>query len=163
MIQAAKITNSEDTALHIAVSDGRSDIVLKLVESMGQNASNVLKLQNEKGNTALHLAAALGNAAFVKIGCLDIQRKFCHKGDKSLRSLAFKWDHCDPSSLSWELSWCAFSHILTTIQGAIGEKPMEITDDKWNEVDGNAISDLHLALADGVLSIVAEKNTAKEI
>ncbi|KAH9704396.1 hypothetical protein KPL70_011449 [Citrus sinensis] len=32
---------------------------------------------------------------------------------------------------------------------AIGERPMEITDDKWNEVDGNAISDLHLALADG--------------
>ncbi|KAH9801106.1 hypothetical protein KPL71_000900 [Citrus sinensis] len=40
---------------------------------------------------------------------------------------------------------------------------MEITDDKWNEVDGNAISDLHLALADEVLSSVAEKNTAKEI
>ncbi|KAH9659037.1 Integrase catalytic domain-containing protein [Citrus sinensis] len=46
---------------------------------------------------------------------------------------------------------------------AIGERPMEIIDDKWNEVDGNAISDLHLALADGVLSSVAEKNTAKEI
>ncbi|KAH9734074.1 Integrase catalytic domain-containing protein [Citrus sinensis] len=46
---------------------------------------------------------------------------------------------------------------------AIGKRPMEITDDKWNEVDGNAISDLHLALADGVLSSVAEKNTAKEI
>ena len=30
--------------------------------------------------------------------------KFCHKGDKSLRSLSFKWDRCDPSSLSWELS-----------------------------------------------------------
>ncbi|KAH9689185.1 hypothetical protein KPL70_015411 [Citrus sinensis] len=46
---------------------------------------------------------------------------------------------------------------------AIGEKLMEITDDKWNEIDGNAISDLHLALADGVLSSVAEKNTVKEI
>ncbi|KAH9802840.1 retrovirus-related pol polyprotein from transposon TNT 1-94-like protein [Citrus sinensis] len=46
---------------------------------------------------------------------------------------------------------------------AIGERPMEITDDKWNEIDGNAISDLHLALADGVLSSVAKKNTAKEI
>ncbi|KAH9715183.1 hypothetical protein KPL71_020951 [Citrus sinensis] len=46
---------------------------------------------------------------------------------------------------------------------AIGERPMEITDDKWNEVDGNAISDLHLALADGVLSSVVEKNIAKEI
>ncbi|KAH9670574.1 hypothetical protein KPL70_017033 [Citrus sinensis] len=40
---------------------------------------------------------------------------------------------------------------------------MEITDDKWNEIDGNAISDLHLALADGVLSSVAEKNTTNEI
>ncbi|KAH9726512.1 hypothetical protein KPL70_008282 [Citrus sinensis] len=46
---------------------------------------------------------------------------------------------------------------------AIGERPMEITDDKWNEVDDNAISDRHLALADGVLFSVAEKNTAKEI
>ena len=45
----------------------------------------------------------------------------------------------------------------------IRERPMEITDDKWNEIDGNAISDLHLALADAVLSSVAEKKTAKEI
>ena len=40
---------------------------------------------------------------------------------------------------------------------------MEITDDKQNEIDGNAISNIHLALADGVLSSVADKNTAKEI
>ncbi|KAH9751081.1 hypothetical protein KPL71_014143 [Citrus sinensis] len=46
---------------------------------------------------------------------------------------------------------------------AIGERPMEINDDKWNEIDGNAISDLHLALADEVLSSVAEKNIEKEI
>ncbi|KAH9669265.1 hypothetical protein KPL70_021724 [Citrus sinensis] len=46
---------------------------------------------------------------------------------------------------------------------AIGERLMEITDDKWNEVDGNAIFDLHLAFTDGVLSSVAEKNTVKEI
>ncbi|KAH9682249.1 hypothetical protein KPL71_027276 [Citrus sinensis] len=46
---------------------------------------------------------------------------------------------------------------------AIGERPMEITDDKWNEIDGDPITDLHLTLADGVLSSVAEKNTAKEI
>ena len=46
---------------------------------------------------------------------------------------------------------------------AIGERPMEITDDKWNEVDGNAISNLHLALMDEVLSSVAEKNIVKEI
>ena len=46
---------------------------------------------------------------------------------------------------------------------AIGKRPMKITDNKWNEIDGNAIFYLHLALANGVLSSVAEKNTVKEI
>lgn len=46
---------------------------------------------------------------------------------------------------------------------AIGDKPTTITDEKWKEIDGNAIANLHLALADGVLSSVAEKKTAKEI
>ncbi|KAH9734881.1 Integrase catalytic domain-containing protein [Citrus sinensis] len=44
---------------------------------------------------------------------------------------------------------------------AIGERSMEITDDKWNEIDGNAISDLHLALADGVLSSVRKLYTLR--
>ena len=47
---------------------------------------------------------------------------------------------------------------------AIRDRPDEITDDgKWNEMDGNAIANLHLTLADGVLSSVTEKKTAKEI
>ncbi|GJR08587.1 retrovirus-related pol polyprotein from transposon TNT 1-94 [Tanacetum coccineum] len=47
---------------------------------------------------------------------------------------------------------------------AIGERPVEVTDDsKWDEMDGNAIANLHLALADGVLSSIEEKKTAKEI
>nr|GEW42722.1 retrovirus-related Pol polyprotein from transposon TNT 1-94 [Tanacetum cinerariifolium] len=46
---------------------------------------------------------------------------------------------------------------------AIGERPADVTDDKWEEMDGNAISNLHLALADGVLSSIEEKRTAKEI
>ena len=46
----------------------------------------------------------------------------------------------------------------------IGDRPDEIVDDeKWKEMDGNAIANLHLALADGVLSSVVEKKTAKEI
>ena len=46
----------------------------------------------------------------------------------------------------------------------IGERSMEMTDDvKWNEMDGNAIADLHMVLANKVLSSVAEKKTAKEI
>ena len=47
---------------------------------------------------------------------------------------------------------------------AIRERLTKITnDDKWNEMNGNAIADLHLALIDRVLSSVAEKKTAKEI
>ncbi|GJR30650.1 gag-pol polyprotein [Tanacetum coccineum] len=46
----------------------------------------------------------------------------------------------------------------------IGERPAEVTDDsKWDEMDGNAIVNLHLALADGVLSSIEEKKSAKEI
>ena len=45
---------------------------------------------------------------------------------------------------------------------AIGDRPDEILDDdKWKEMNGNAIANLHLALADGVLSSVAEKKTTK--
>ena len=40
---------------------------------------------------------------------------------------------------------------------------MEITNDKWNEINGYTFADLHLALTDRVLSSVAEKKTAKEI
>nr|GEU62256.1 Gag-Pol polyprotein [Tanacetum cinerariifolium] len=47
---------------------------------------------------------------------------------------------------------------------AIGERPVEVTNDsKWDEMDGNAIENMHLALADGVLSSIEEKNTANDI
>ncbi|GJX00333.1 retrovirus-related pol polyprotein from transposon TNT 1-94 [Tanacetum coccineum] len=47
---------------------------------------------------------------------------------------------------------------------AIGERPAEVTDySKWDEMDGNAIANLHLALAGGVLSSIEEKKNAKEI
>ncbi|GJZ85213.1 hypothetical protein Tco_0650552 [Tanacetum coccineum] len=47
---------------------------------------------------------------------------------------------------------------------AIGERPAKVTDDsKWDKMDGNAIANLHLALADGVLSSIEEKKTAREI
>jgi hypothetical protein len=46
----------------------------------------------------------------------------------------------------------------------IGDGPAKITDNaKWNEMDGNAITNIHIALADEVLSSVAEKKIVKEI
>ena len=45
----------------------------------------------------------------------------------------------------------------------IGDRSDEIIDDKkWKEMDGNAIANLHLALADEVLSSVVKKKIAKK-
>ncbi|KAE8681548.1 hypothetical protein F3Y22_tig00111318pilonHSYRG00080 [Hibiscus syriacus] len=47
---------------------------------------------------------------------------------------------------------------------AISERPVDFTDDnKWIEMDGNAMANFHLALADEVLSSIEEKKTTKEI
>ncbi|KAE8700216.1 RNA-binding family protein isoform 2 [Hibiscus syriacus] len=47
---------------------------------------------------------------------------------------------------------------------AISERPVDFTDDnKWIEMDGNAMINFHLALADEVLSSIEEKKTTKEI
>ena len=47
---------------------------------------------------------------------------------------------------------------------AMDKRQVEITyDNKWNEMDENAMANIHLALADNVLSSIEEKKTAKEI
>jgi hypothetical protein len=46
---------------------------------------------------------------------------------------------------------------------AIDGRPADITDQKWKEMDDNAVANLHLAMADSVLSSIAEKKSAKEI
>ncbi|KAE8696959.1 hypothetical protein F3Y22_tig00110637pilonHSYRG00407 [Hibiscus syriacus] len=47
---------------------------------------------------------------------------------------------------------------------AISERPVDFTDDnKWIEMDGNAMTNFHLALADEILSSIEEKKTSKEI
>ncbi|GJX14349.1 hypothetical protein Tco_0206107 [Tanacetum coccineum] len=46
----------------------------------------------------------------------------------------------------------------------IGERSAEVTDDsKWDEMEGNAIANLHLVFTNGVLSSIKEKKSAKEI
>ncbi|BFG13809.1 hypothetical protein CerSpe_000840 [Prunus speciosa] len=56
-----RITKMGDTALHIAALDGETKIVLKLLELIGNNASNILQIKNNKGNTPLHLASVVGD------------------------------------------------------------------------------------------------------
>ncbi|PRQ26025.1 putative non-specific serine/threonine protein kinase [Rosa chinensis] len=59
----ARITKSGDTALHIAVSDGQEEHVEKLVKLVSKKE---LEIQNERGNTPLHFAAAQGNLRMCK-------------------------------------------------------------------------------------------------
>ncbi|KAF1878080.1 hypothetical protein Lal_00022738 [Lupinus albus] len=48
---------------------------------------------------------------------------------------------------------------LVKIEGG----PTEVIHDKWKEVDDNSVANLHLAMADSVLSSITKKKTAKEI
>ena len=45
----------------------------------------------------------------------------------------------------------------------IEDRTKGISDEKWNEMDNNVVANFHLALANSVLSSVAEKKTIKEI
>ncbi|XVF38011.1 hypothetical protein REPUB_Repub20aG0061000 [Reevesia pubescens] len=58
----AKITEAEDTVLHLAVSGGKLEFVDRMVKKLGENDSDVLKSKNKRGYTPLHTAAVLGNA-----------------------------------------------------------------------------------------------------
>ncbi|XP_058723861.1 uncharacterized protein LOC131595521 [Vicia villosa] len=58
----AKITKAEDTVLHIAVYVSQTFFVTTLLDNISQNmCRNILRMQNSKGNTPLHVAAELGN------------------------------------------------------------------------------------------------------
>ncbi|CAL1354154.1 unnamed protein product [Linum trigynum] len=65
--QKSKITTSEDTALHIAVLNGQTEVMRQLVKQIqSKYAAEVLGLQNAAGSTAIHLAAAVGDADMCK-------------------------------------------------------------------------------------------------
>lgn len=58
----AKITKAEDTVLHIAVYVNQTCFVSTLLDNISEDMSkNILRIQNSKGNTPLHVAAELGN------------------------------------------------------------------------------------------------------
>lgn len=60
-LKMAKLRSSEDTVLHMAVSERRGDVVTKLLRSVrDEDMKKILELTNAKGDTPLHLAAARG-------------------------------------------------------------------------------------------------------
>ncbi|KAJ8899420.1 hypothetical protein K2173_018394 [Erythroxylum novogranatense] len=66
-IYGAKITKSDDTALHIAASDGQEDVVTEIVGIMCRDpekkklAVEALLVRNKRGDTPLHIAASQGS------------------------------------------------------------------------------------------------------
>ncbi|XP_058734825.1 uncharacterized protein LOC131606667 [Vicia villosa] len=62
----------------------------------------------------------------------------------------------------WKLKMKAIlrkDNCLPAIEGRL----VDITDEKRKDMDDNAVAILHLAMADPVLSSIAEKKTAKKI
>ncbi|XP_035548735.1 uncharacterized protein LOC118349220 [Juglans regia] len=68
------ITSLEDTLLHLAVCGGQEETVRKLTYIICEqpNHEMLFRFKNERGNTALHIAALMGNEALCKcIACVD--------------------------------------------------------------------------------------------
>ncbi|GJU75988.1 retrovirus-related pol polyprotein from transposon TNT 1-94 [Tanacetum coccineum] len=79
----------------------------------------------------------------------------------SRRGPEFTWEREDSSSGTTHSSSQNRASSSTT---RFGGDTAEATDDsKWYEMDGNAITNLHLTLADGVLSSIEENKSANEI
>ena len=57
--EARLIRKSEDTALHIAVSNGQTNHALNMVDTIDKDL--LKRIRNAKGNTPLHLAAVHGD------------------------------------------------------------------------------------------------------
>ena len=61
----AKITVSEDTALHIAILEAKEAQVEKLVHQIREDMDAQM-IQNKMGDTLLHQAASIGNVSICK-------------------------------------------------------------------------------------------------
>ncbi|KAL5545589.1 hypothetical protein UlMin_005276 [Ulmus minor] len=68
-----KVTSSDQTALHVAISEAKDQVVQELVQHIKRESDpfDVLKLQTEKGYTPLHLAAATGRSGTRCKICID--------------------------------------------------------------------------------------------
>ncbi|KAK4855443.1 hypothetical protein QYF36_007399 [Acer negundo] len=136
-IREARFTNSGDTALHIAVSYEEIHVVVKLVESLGQNARNVLEIKNDKGNTVLHLAATLGNVDICHCIASKHRQPHCFSEEKEAFYKKSNGDTILHAAISGESFSLAFQIIqyypdLVNIVDGKGRTPLHILASKPN-------------------------------
>ncbi|KAK9183052.1 hypothetical protein WN944_026201 [Citrus x changshan-huyou] len=101
----------EGVEISVGANNGRRTMKIsplsdKLTQKNG-NEEQIRKKITKQPKTCIppdHVKAGNSGVSKTTVWFCTCLGKFCYKGDKSLRSLGFKWDHCDPSSLSWELS-----------------------------------------------------------
>ncbi|XP_035548736.1 uncharacterized protein LOC118349221 [Juglans regia] len=68
LLSAGGITRTKDTLLHLAVSEGQEKTVLEITKVISELpiSKEFVGRRNDGGNTALHLAAVVGNVAMCK-------------------------------------------------------------------------------------------------
>ncbi|XP_034692321.1 ankyrin repeat-containing protein ITN1-like isoform X2 [Vitis riparia] len=164
-----KISQSGNTALHIAVSCEQEDTVEQLVKSIAKNGHlwDVLSIENGDGNNPLHLAASLGSRSMCKCitdECKELLGRRNREGDTPLlravrygKKEAFLWLYsmCEGNTAT---GYCKNDDGKNVLHLAIEGGHMDLAfqiiqkeEDLMDSFDREGISPLH---------VLAEKPTA---
>eukprot|EP00261_Vitis_vinifera_P016857 XP_010646225.1 PREDICTED: uncharacterized protein LOC100854986 isoform X1 [Vitis vinifera] len=164
-----KISQSGNTALHIAVSCEQEDTVEQLVKSIAKNGHlwGVLSIENGDGNNPLHLAASLGSVSMCKCitdECKELLGRRNREGDTPLlravrygKKEAFLWLYsmCEGNTAT---GYCKNDDGKNVLHLAIEGGHMDLAfqiiqkeEDLMDSFDREGISPLH---------VLAEKPTA---
>uniref|UniRef100_F6I263 Uncharacterized protein n=1 Tax=Vitis vinifera TaxID=29760 RepID=F6I263_VITVI len=164
-----RISQSGNTALHIAVSCEQEDTVEQLVKSIAKNGHlrDVLSIENRDGNNPLHLAASLGSISMCKCitdECKELLGRRNREGDTPLlravrygQKGAFLWLYgmCEGNTAT---GYCKNDDGKNVLHLAIEGGHMDLAfqiihkeEDLMDSFDREGISPLH---------VLAEKPTA---
>ncbi|XP_034690454.1 uncharacterized protein LOC117918030 [Vitis riparia] len=164
-----EIGPSGNTALHIAVSSGREDIVERLVKSIAKNGNpvDVLSIGNRDGNNPLHLGASLGSISMCRCITGECKELLGHRNQESdtplLRAARYGkkdvflclYDMCEGNAAA---GYCKNDDGKNVLHLAIEGGHMDLAfqiickqEDLMDSVDRRGISPLH---------VLAEKPTA---
>ncbi|GMN55263.1 hypothetical protein TIFTF001_024384 [Ficus carica] len=78
-VQTTEFTKSGDTLLHLAVFEGETKAAIEMVETISNSDNMILEYENATGDTALHIAAAMGNWIVCRSMILTNRRIINHR------------------------------------------------------------------------------------